>query len=228
MPFPSLAPAVFKFAGAGFAAPAAIDTRASANPVVEQDAGKRMHAVYPNAELGHEHRIAHAVSDNGTIWREETLVTDAGAADRARLAVAPDHSGAAVYAAGGQIRLARIGASLASAPSTATATSKTIKVAGGKVTLAAPKKCVPARRAFSVHVTAKRGGSLSKITRVVFYFDGHKQPGADTKAPFSNPIQQLFSKGGTAHQIKARITIRLRGGKTTTRTVAVHFTYCPE
>jgi hypothetical protein len=193
-----------------------IEKGASANPVVEQDGGKRMHAVYYSRGL--EHRV----SDDGVTWRHVETLADVGLP---RLAVAPDHTGAVVGARGEQIRLARIGAGAVSSPSTAS--SKTIKVAGGSVTLAGPKACVPAHESFRVRVTAKRGGRLRSVKRVLFYFDGRSQ-GAPTKAPFSVSVHQLFIPGGTAHQIKARITIKLRSGKSLTRTIAVHFTYCPE
>jgi hypothetical protein len=215
---PSLRPAVLKFAGSGFATPATIDATASGNPVVEQDAAKRLHAVYGSLKL------RYAYSDNGTAWKVQDLV-DSGSSGLPHLAAAPDHSGVVVYWSGSpsSVRLARFPGPVASSSA---ATSKTITVSGGKVTLAAPKACVPAHESFRVRVTSKRGGRFAKVTRVLFSFDGRKQSPADTRAPFSASILQLFIPGGTAHQIKARVTIRLRSGKSVTRTLAVHVSYC--
>ncbi len=79
---PSLRPAVLKFAGSGFAAPATIDTTTSGNPIVAQDAGKRLHAIYGSSKL------RYAFSDNGTTWKTQVLVDEVvvGAAERRRRA----------------------------------------------------------------------------------------------------------------------------------------------
>lgn len=212
----STRPIVRRFAGSGFAAPVTIDTT-SANPVIGQDAGKRLHAVYGAFDL------KHAVSDNGTTWKAETLVKGASPSGRPWLAVAPDHTGAVVYWSGGEIRLARLRATSSSA-----ATSKTITVAGGTVTLAGPRRCVPPHESFTASITSKRKSEDARfvsVTRVVWFIDGRTHA-TDRNAPFRQSLLQFNVPAGTAHSLKARVTIKLRRGAPVTRTIAVGFQYC--
>ena len=202
-----------KFAGSGFSAPATIDTT-SANPVIGQDAGKRLHAVYGSFDL------KHAVSDNGTAWQAETLVKAASPSGLPYLAAAPDHTGAVVYWSGGEIRLARLGTT-----TTAGTGKKTISVAGGKVTLKGPRKCVPPHESFIARLTYERDGRLRKVTRVDFLVDGHRDA-RDRKAPFRESILQLNVPAGTSHSLKARVKIKVRDGGPLTRTLRVKFQYC--
>ena len=210
----STRPVVRKFLGSAFAAASTIDTT-SANPVIAQDAGKRLHAVYGSFDL------KHAVSDNGTAWRVETLVKGASPSGLPYLAAAPDHTGAVVYWSGGEIRLARLGST-----TTAGAGKKTIAVAGGKVTLKGPRKCVPPHESFIARVTYKRDGRLKKVTRVDFLVDG-KRDARDRKAPFRESILQFNVPAGTTHSLKARVKIKVRGEEQLkTRTLGVKFQYC--
>ena len=208
----STRPVVRRFVGSGFTAPTVIEPT-SANPSIAQDAGKRLHAVYGGFDL------EHAVSDNGTTWRVETLVRGASAV-RPRLAATADHSGVVVYSSSGDVRLARLGRA-----ATVTGTSKTIKVAGGSVTLRGPRNCVPPHESFIARLTYKRRGRLQRVSRVDFLIDGRRQR-VDRTFPFRQSLLQFNVPAGTAHSLKARATIRLRGGKSVRRTIGVHFAYC--
>jgi len=210
----STRPAVRKFAGTGFAAPSTIDTT-SANPVIAEDGGKRLHAVYGGFDL------RHAVSDNGTAWRAETLVKAASPSGLPYLAGGPGHTGAVVYWSGGEVHLARLGTTTAAGTG-----KKTIAVAGGKVTLKGPRACVPPNESFVARVTYKRDGRLRKVTRVDFLVDGRRDA-RDRKAPFRESILQLNAPAGTTHSLKARVKIKVRGEeKLLTRTLRVKFQYC--
>jgi len=209
---------VRRFEGSGFRAPVLVE-QTSANPEIAQDAGRRLHAAYGAFDL------IHSFSDDGATFKHETLVKSASPSERPRLAAAADHSGAVVYASGGAIRLARFGGT-ASAPSVAG--SKTISVRGGKITLKGPRTCVPPHESFIAKVSSRRKSrrsSFVKVTRVTFSIDG-KRHASDRTAPFRQSLLQFDIPAGTAHTLKARVTVKLRSGKTLTKTITVGFSYC--
>ncbi len=215
---PSTAPVVRRFEGSGFRPPALVE-QTSANPEIAQDAGRRLHAVYGGFDLKHSY------SDDGVTFKHETLVTSASPSERPRVAAAADHSGAVVYASGGAIHLARFGGTATAVP---VAGSKTIRVRGGRITLKGPRTCVPPHESFIAKVSSKRTSRRARVvrvTRVSFSIDG-KRHSSDRTAPFRQSLLQFDVPAGTAHSLKARVTVKLRGGKTLTKMITVGFTYC--
>jgi hypothetical protein len=101
---------VRKWTGATFGPPAALGTGNEApQAALSQDAGGRLHAVWPTFEA--DGIVLHyAVSDNGTAWQQGGIVmqTD-GEPDEARVAAAPDHVGVAVWTTASQVRLLAVG-----------------------------------------------------------------------------------------------------------------------
>jgi hypothetical protein len=88
---------VRRFDGSTFGAATAVGPGNSAQMSLFQDAGGRMHAVYPMLDAAGYHAI-HAVSDDGVNWRTAEL--DAQAVEEAagmRVSAAADHVGVAVW-----------------------------------------------------------------------------------------------------------------------------------
>jgi hypothetical protein len=210
----STRPVVRRFEGAGFAAPAVIEDT-SANPSIAQDPGGRLHAAYGSSDR------KHAYSDDGVSWKVETLVTGAQSASKPQIAAAADHSGVVVYWSSNTVSLARFG-STASAPAPSRKqVRKTLKVAGGTVTLTGPKGCVPPHESFYAKVTAKR----LKILKVDFLIDG-KRIARDTAAPFRQSLLQFDVPAGTSHTLTARGRIKPRHGKARAGSISAAFSYC--
>jgi hypothetical protein len=81
--------------GAGLAA-----SGDAAQDHITQDAGGRLHAVFPQGRADGLHLI-HAVSDDGASWRSGTVLTQpTGGIGALRVAAAPDHVGVAAWETG--------------------------------------------------------------------------------------------------------------------------------
>ena len=208
----STRPVVRRFAGSGFSAPATIDTT-SANPVIGQDAGKRLHAVYGSFDL------KHAVSDNGTAWRAETLVKGASPSGLPYLAAAPDHTGALVYWSGGEIRLARLGTTTTAGTGKDDRRGRRHRYAEGPQSVRAAPRVLHRPG----DVQARRTTPESDPRRLP-----RRRPrdARDRKAPFRESILQLNVPAGTTHSLKARVRIKVRDDERLTRTLRVKFQYC--
>ena len=103
---------VRKWNGTTFAAPVALGTGNEApQAALTQDAGGRLHAVWPEfAADGIE--LHYAVSDDGASWSKGVVNTQQatdGEQDELRVAAAPDHVGVAVWTSASQVRLLAVG-----------------------------------------------------------------------------------------------------------------------
>ncbi len=103
---------VRRWNGTTFGPPAALGTGNEApQAALSQDAGGRLHAVWPTFEAdGIE--LHYAVSDDGAAWQQGVVSIQQGSdgeQDEARVAAAPDHVGAAVWTTASQVRLLAIG-----------------------------------------------------------------------------------------------------------------------
>ncbi|MBA2348033.1 MAG: hypothetical protein H0V81_07045 [Solirubrobacterales bacterium] len=116
-----------------------------------------------------------------------------------------------------------------SAPRSPTKT-KTVTVAGGRVTLAAPRACVPAGTSFTARLSFKRskkkGTKFVKVTKVDFYIDRKKQGKTDRKAPFTKRLTVKRLKAGSTHRLRARATIKVKRGKGPTKSISTSFKVC--
>ena len=102
---------VRKWTGTTFGPAAPLGTGNEApQAALSQDAGGRLHAVWPTFEAdGIE--LHYAVSDDGAAWQQGVVDTQAsdGEQDQARVAAAPDHVGVAVWTTASQIRVLAVG-----------------------------------------------------------------------------------------------------------------------
>jgi hypothetical protein len=103
---------VRKWTGATFGAPAALGVGNEApQAALSQDAGGRLHAVWPAFAAGGI-ELHYAVSDDGTTWQQgvvDTQQASDGEQDEARVAAAPDHVGVAAWTTASQIRVLPVG-----------------------------------------------------------------------------------------------------------------------
>jgi hypothetical protein len=103
---------VRKWNGTTFDAPVTVAKDIEAPVHLFEDAGGRLHAVFSRGRGPIS--LVHAVSDDGSVWRSETVVTqsDGGVGD-SRIATAPDHIGVIVWTAGvgaSEVRVEQVGA----------------------------------------------------------------------------------------------------------------------
>ena len=102
-------------------------------------------------------------------------------------------------------------------------------VVGGTVTLGSPRVCVPASALFRATLAFKRatraGTKVVKVTRVDFFIDG-KRKKIDRKAPFAQRLTVRGLKAGSTHTLRARAYLKVRGGKSPTKSISTTFTVC--
>lgn len=115
------------------------------------------------------------------------------------------------------------------APKTSTPGTKTVTVAGGKVTLKGPATCVPANTSFTAVLSFKRssrkGALFVKVTRTDFFIDGTRKK-IDRRAPFRQRLTVKKLKAGTKHTLKARAYIKVKRGKSPKKSISTSFTVC--
>lgn len=106
----------------------------------------------------------------------------------------------------------------------------TATVAGGTVTLAAPRACVPAGTSFTATLSfkkaKKKGAKFVKVSSVDFFVGTKKQGATDKKAPFTKKITVKDLKAGTKYTLKARATIKVKRGKSPKKSISTSFTVC--
>ncbi len=121
---------------------------------------------------------------------------------------------------------ASIQISNATAPRTVT---HTVTVPGGTIKLTSPKACVPAGTSFTATLSfkksTKKGAKKVKVTKVVFTIDG-KTVKTDKKAPFKQTLTVRSLLAGSKHKLKARATIKVKHGKSPTKSVSASFSVC--
>ena len=114
----------------------------------------------------------------------------------------------------------------ARAPATVT---HTVTVPGGTIKLSSPKACVPAGTSFTATLSfkksTKKGAKKVKVTKVVFSIDG-KTVKTDKSAPFKQTLTVRSLLAGSKHKLKARATIKVRRGKSPTKSVSASFSVC--
>ncbi len=112
-------------------------------------------------------------------------------------------------------------------PATRTTTAT---VAGGKVTLAVPRACVPAGTSFTARLSFKRskkkGSTFVKVASVDFFVDTRKQGKTDRKAPFTKRLTVKKLKAGSKHTLRARARIKVKKGKGPTKSISTSFKVC--
>jgi photosystem II stability/assembly factor-like uncharacterized protein len=118
----------------------------------------------------------------------------------------------------------------AAAPARAPATvTHSVTVPGGTIKLSSPKACVPAGTSFTATLSfkksTKKGAKKVKVTKVVFSIDG-KTVKTDKKAPFKQTLTVRSLLAGSKHKLKARATIKVRHGKSPTKSVSASFGVC--
>ena len=118
----------------------------------------------------------------------------------------------------------------AAAPAGAPATvTHTVTVPGGTIKLSSPKACVPAGTSFTATLSfkksTKKGAKKVKVTKVVFSIDG-KTVKTDKAAPFKQTLTVRSLRAGSRHKLKARATIKVRHGKSPTKSVSASFSVC--
>lgn len=113
--------------------------------------------------------------------------------------------------------------------------TKTIGVAvpGGSLNLGAPRACVPAGTSFTATLAFKKSTkkvtatrrTVVKVTKVVFTING-RQRKTDRKAPFRQRLTVRNLKAGTKHTLRARATMKVRRGKSPTKSITTKITVC--
>jgi hypothetical protein len=107
--------------------------------------------------------------------------------------------------------------------------SKTVTVSGGKVTLAGPKTCVRVGKTFTATLSFKRakrkGGNVIKVRRTDFFIDG-KRVKIDRKAPFVQKLSVRSYQPNSRHKLKARAFLKVRRGKSPTKSISTAFQVC--
>jgi hypothetical protein len=194
---------VRRWNGTTFGAPAVIGTgNEAAQAALTQDAGGRLHAVWPAFAAGGI-ELHYAVSDNGSSWSAgvvDTQQASDGEQDELRVAAAPDHVGVAVWTSASQVRLLAVGP----APPPEFHKTVTVRPVSGKVLVKLPgaKRFVALSAAGSVplgaSVDATRGrlalsSAPSKTGRpqtVQLYSGRFKvtQPGKVTQFTLNGPL----------------------------------------
>lgn len=115
-------------------------------------------------------------------------------------------------------------------PAAAPTRSRTVTVAGGTVTLTAPRTCVPAGTTFTARLSFKRsrkkGSRFVKVRRVDFFID-RKRVKVDLKAPFTQRLSVKRLRAGTTHTLRARAYIKVRRGKAPKKSITTTFRVCP-
>ena len=112
---------------------------------------------------------------------------------------------------------------------TARTVTRTVTVPGGTINLSSPKSCVPAGTSFvatlSFKKSTKKGAKKVKVTKVVFSIDGRTVT-TDRRAPFRQTLTVRRLLAGSTHKLKARATIKVRRGKSPTKSVSASFSVC--
>jgi len=113
--------------------------------------------------------------------------------------------------------------------SAAAAVTHTVTVPGGTIKLSSPSSCVPVGTSFTATLSfkksTKKGAKKVKVTRVVFSIDG-KTVKTDQRAPFRQTLTVRSLVTGSKHKLKARATIKVRHGKSPTKSVSASFSVC--
>jgi photosystem II stability/assembly factor-like uncharacterized protein len=116
-------------------------------------------------------------------------------------------------------------------PGTANPTpSKTIIVPGGTVKLSGPKTCVAPGKAFTATLSFKKRRTnarrrVIKVTKVFFFIDG-KRAKIDRKAPFRQTLSVRSYVAGSTHTLKARAFLKVRHGRSPTKSISTSFQVC--
>jgi len=76
-----------------------------------------------------------------------------------------------------------------------------------------------------VKKSTKKGAKKVKVTKVVFSIDG-KTVKTDRVAPFKQRLTVKSFVAGSKHKLKARATIKVRRGKSPTKSVSASFGVC--
>lgn len=243
-------PVVHRFDGAQFG-PAAVIEPTSANPRVEQDAGGRLHAVYGTGDLRYAISDDGANWRSGTLVPSAAASQPrlAAAADHSGAVVYS--SGGQIHLAWLDTDVIASDPPAATPPppetpppppppppaptsapavprgTPAASARKTINIAGARITLTGPRTCVPPRTSFraSLASTRTRRARFLAISRADFYVDGRRRA-TDRMAPFTRRLLLATAAPGTSHMLKARASIRLRGRRPVTRTLAVKLRIC--
>jgi hypothetical protein len=109
------------------------------------------------------------------------------------------------------------------------ASSATGSVPGASITLKGPSRCVPAGGSFTATLTWKRkkrkGNLFVKVRRVDFFIDSRRVK-IDRKAPFRQRLTVRNLKAGSTHVLRARAYIKVKRGKSPTKTLRMTFRVC--
>jgi hypothetical protein len=222
---------VSRFTGTGWTTPSLIAAGA-AHPDLFQDAGGRLHAIYKNgynAELLYSHTTGAGI----TAWTAPQTL-DATPGDSyafPQLATNAAGNGYAVWAGVGGVRAARIAPAPAT-PSLYNGPTKPTKATGygATYTLTTPKQCVSPGQRFRVTLRYKKqrrkGNLFVKVRRTDFYLDADRVK-IDPKAPFVYTFKVLVAQQpGTTITVRARAFIKVRRGKTPTKSIRTRIPVC--
>jgi hypothetical protein len=106
----------------------------------------------------------------------------------------------------------------------------TVRVAGGSVSLGVPRRCVNPGQRFTVTLRWKRqkrkGNKFVKVRRADFYI-GKRRVRIDRKAPFTHTMRVTAStKRGSTITLRARAFIKVRRGKSPTKSIRTTVKVC--
>ncbi len=107
--------------------------------------------------------------------------------------------------------------------------TKSVSVAGGRVSLGVPRACVPVGSTFKATLKFKRstrkGSLFVRVSRVAFTVDGKRRT-IDSRAPFVKTISVKALTAGSKHTLKAQATIKVKRGRSPKKSISARFKVC--
>lgn len=115
-------------------------------------------------------------------------------------------------------------------PSTSLVRNTTVAVPGATITFGVPRACVPAGSKFRARLTWKRkkrkGNLFVKVRRADFYI-GTRRVKIDRVAPFTQTLTVTAgSRSGSTVRLRARAFIKVRRGKSPTKSIRATIRVC--
>ena len=105
----------------------------------------------------------------------------------------------------------------------------TVSVRGASITLSAPRGCIPSGRPFVASLSwrkQRRKGNLFVKVRRTDFLIGTKRIKIDRKAPFRQTLRIPNPKKGQTYTLRARAYIKMRRGKSPTKSVRTTLRVC--
>jgi hypothetical protein len=199
------------------------DQALAASAWAAEDAGGGLHIIWRD---GTNLRYLRSTDGGQSFTEVGTIATDA-AEEVPRLAVGADGHGVAVYTStSGTVEAVPLEALPTTTPGSGTRTT-TVRVAGARVAVAAPRACVrPGAKVTIIVAVQHKGRRVLRIRRVDFSIAG-KRVARDRRAPFVDRVRVPgHARSKSTLRLNLSVYMALRHGGSTVKRTTRRFTVC--